>query len=137
MVSMSSFNQVTLLGNLTRGPELRYLPGGDTAVVEVPIAVNERYRKDGELVESVSFIDVTFFGRTAEVVNEYLTKGSPVLVSGKLKQDRWEKDGEKRSKLKVVCQQMQLVGAKRTADQQETADTDSEPVGVGTDEDQF
>lgn len=110
---MASFNRVILLGNLTRDPELRYIPSG-TAVVEVGVAINERHKNAaGELVEDVNFIDLVFWSRTAEVVNEYCKKGSPILVEGRLKQDVWDaEDGTKRSKIKVVCEKMQLLGTK-------------------------
>ncbi|QEG35911.1 single-stranded DNA-binding protein [Bythopirellula goksoeyrii] len=130
---MSSFNQVVLMGNLVRSPELRYLPGGEKAVCEVPIAVNERFKRGDEMVESVSFIDVTFWGRTAEIVNEYLVKGSPILIQGRLKQDTWEKDGEKRSKLKVVCEQMKMIGGKKSDDQSATEES-QELVAAATDD---
>ena len=109
---MPSFNRVILIGNLTRDPELRYIPSG-TAVTEIGLAVNERRKgPNGERIDEVHFIDVTLWGRTAEIVSEYLGKGSPVLVEGKLKQDRWEKDGQKHSKLKVVGDRIEFIGAK-------------------------
>jgi single-strand DNA-binding protein len=109
---MPSFNRVILIGNLTRDPELRYIPSG-TAVTEIGLAVNERRKgPNGEKIDEVNFIDVTLWGRTAEIVSEYLGKGSPVLVEGKLKQDRWEKDGQKHSKLKVVGDRIEFIGGK-------------------------
>jgi single-strand DNA-binding protein len=110
---MASFNRVILMGNLTRNPELRYI-GSGTAVVEVGLAVNDRRKNaNGEWVEETVFVEVTFWGRTAEVVNEYLSKGSPVFIEGRLKFDSWEgQDGQKRSKLRVVCERMQMVGGK-------------------------
>jgi single-strand DNA-binding protein len=108
----ASFNRVVLLGNLTRDPELRYIPSG-TAVSEIGLAVNDRVKRDGQWVDEATFVDVTLWGRTAEVANEYLSKGSSVLIEGRLKLDQWEnKEGEKRSKLKVVCERMQMVGSK-------------------------
>jgi single-strand DNA-binding protein len=108
---MASFNRVILLGNLTRDVELKHLPSG-MSVAEIGLAVNDR-RKDqsGNWVEETTFVDVTLWGRTAEVAAEYLSKGSPILVEGRLKLDQWEKDGQKRSKLRVVCERMQMVGA--------------------------
>jgi single-strand DNA-binding protein len=106
---MASYNRVILVGNLTRDIELRYTPGG-TAVADIALAVNERRKaSSGEWVEEVNFVDVTMWGRTAEVASEYLGKGSPILVEGRLKQDRWESEGKKRSKLKVVCERMQML----------------------------
>ena len=110
---MASFNRVILLGNLTRDPELRYVPSG-TAVTDIGLAVNDRRKSaDGQLVEDTTFVDVTLWGRTAEVAGEYLSKGSPVLIEGRLKLDQWEQDGQKRSKLKVVGLRMQMLGSPR------------------------
>jgi single-strand DNA-binding protein len=109
---MASFNRVILMGNLTRDVEVRYTPGG-TAVSEIGLAVNDR-RKDakGEWIDETTFVDVTLWGRTAEIAGEYLTKGAPLLVEGRLKLDSWEKDGQKRSKLRVVCENMRMLGGK-------------------------
>lgn len=107
---MASYNRVILLGNLVRDIELRYT-NSRLAICENAIAVNERRKNAaGEWVDETSYVDVTFFGRTAEVVAEYLSKGSPIFVEGRLKQDRWEKDGQKRSKLYVIVDRMQLIG---------------------------
>ena len=109
---MASFNRVILVGNLTRDPELRYIPSG-TAVTDVGLAVNDRRKTaNGEWVEETTFVDVTLWGRTAEVASEYLTKGAPVLIEGRLKLDSWEKEGKKFSKLRVVGERMQMLGAK-------------------------
>ena len=109
---MASFNRVVLLGNLTRDIEVRYLQSG-MAVTDVGLAVNDRRKNQaGEWIEETTFVDVTLWGRTAEVAGEYLTKGSPILVEGRLKLDSWETDGQKRSKLKVVGERMQMVGGK-------------------------
>lgn len=109
---MASFNRVILIGNITRDVELRYTPGG-LPVTEVGLAVNDRRKTaSGEWIDETTFVDVTFFGRTAEVASEYLSKGSPVFIEGRLKLDTWEKDGEKKSKLRVICDRMQLIGAK-------------------------
>jgi len=108
---MASYNRVVLMGNLTRDPELRYIPSG-TAVTDVGLAVNDRRKNaQGEWVEEATFIDVTLWGRTAEVASEYLGKGSQVLIEGRLKLDTWETpEGQKRSKLKVVGERMQMLG---------------------------
>ena len=109
---MASFNRVILLGNLTRDPELKYIPSG-MAVTEIGLAVNDRRKSaSGEWIDETTFVDVTLWGRTAEVASEYLSKGSPVLIEGRLKLDTWEKDGKKNSKLRVVGEKMQMVGAK-------------------------
>jgi single-strand DNA-binding protein len=101
---------VILVGNLTRDPELRYIPSG-TAVSEIGLAVNDRVKKDGQWVEETTFVDVTLWARTAEIANEYLNKGSSVLIEGRLRLDSWEtNDGQKRSKLRVVADRMQMLG---------------------------
>ncbi len=107
---MASFNRVILLGNLTRDPELRYIPSG-TAVAEIGLAINDRRKSaSGEWVEETTFVEVTLWARTAEVASEYLTKGSSVLIEGRLKLDSWEsQDGQKRSKLRVVAERMQML----------------------------
>ncbi len=105
---MASYNRVILVGNLTRDPELRYIPSG-TAVSEIGLAVNDRVKKGDQWVDETTFVDVTLWARTAEVANEYLSKGSSVLIEGRLKLDTWEKDGQKRSKLRVVADKMQML----------------------------
>ena len=107
---MASYNRVILMGNLTRDIELRYTPGG-TAVTDAGLAVNNKRKdQDGQWVDDVCYVDVTLWGRTAEVASEYLSKGSPVFIEGHLKFDSWETDGQKKSKLRVVCDRMQLIG---------------------------
>jgi single-strand DNA-binding protein len=108
---MASYNRVVLVGNLTRDPELRFLPSG-MAVSDIGLAVNDRFKRNDQWVEEPVFVDVTLWGRTAEVANEYLSKGSSVLIEGRLKLDRWEKDGQKHSKLKVTGEKMQMLGAR-------------------------
>ena len=111
---MASFNRVILLGNLTRDPELRYIPSG-AAVTQIGLAINNRRKTaNGEWVEEPVFIDVTLWERQAEVAAEYLRKGSPVLIEGRLKMDQWQDKttGDKRSKIVVVGERMQLLGAK-------------------------
>jgi single-strand DNA-binding protein len=112
---MASFNKVILLGNLTRDPEVRYTPKG-TAVTDLGLAVNRTYTADnGEKREEVTFVDVTFWGRTAEVAGEYLKKGRPVFIEGRLQLDSWDdkQSGQKRTKLKVIGENMQMLGAPR------------------------
>jgi single-strand DNA-binding protein len=110
--TMASYNRVILVGNLTRDPELRYIPSG-TAVTEVGLAVNDRRKNSaGEWVDETTFVDVTLWGRTAEIASEYLNKGSSVLIEGRLKLDTWEKDGKKNSKLRVIGERMQMLGGR-------------------------
>jgi len=111
---MASFNKVILLGNLTRDPEVRYTPKG-TAVTELGMAVNRVYTaENGEKREETTFVDVTLWGRTAEIAGEYLKKGRPVLIEGRLQLDTWDdkQSGQKRSKLKVVADGLQLLGSR-------------------------
>lgn len=113
---MASFNRVILVGNITRDVELKYTQSA-LAVTELGLAVNDRRKNaSGEWVEETTFVDVTLWGRTAEVAGEFLSKGSPVLVEGRLKLDTWEKDGQKRSKLRVVGERIQLLGGRGNAD---------------------
>lgn len=111
---MANLNKVLLMGNLTRDPEVRYTPKG-TAVAELGIAVNRIYSgENGEKREEVTFVDVTVWGRTAENVGEYLKKGRPVFVEGRLQLDSWEdkQSGQKRNKLKVVADNVQFLGSR-------------------------
>lgn len=111
---MANLNKVLLMGNLTRDPEVRYTPKG-TAVAELGIAVNRVYSgENGEKREEVTFVDVTVWGRTAENVGEYLKKGRPVFIEGRLQLDSWEdkQSGQKRNKLKVVADNVQFLGSR-------------------------
>jgi len=129
---MASFNRVILVGNLTRDIELKYTQS-NLAVTEVGLAVNDRRKsQSGEWVEETTFVDVTLWGRTAEIASEYLGKGSPVLVEGRLKLDTWEKDGQKRSKLRVVGERMQMLGGRSGGNQSRSFDEsqDHQPAGA-------
>ena len=110
---MASLNKVLLIGNLTRDPELRYIPSG-TAVAEFGLAINREYLdKAGEKKEDVCFVDLVVWGRQAETCNQYLAKGRMVFIEGRLQFDQWEsKEGEKRSKLRVVADRVQFLGGK-------------------------
>ncbi|MBI5419251.1 MAG: single-stranded DNA-binding protein [Deltaproteobacteria bacterium] len=107
---MVTFNRVILAGNLVRDPEIRYLPSG-LSVTSFGIAVNSRYKQNNELKEDVSFFDIVVFGKLGENCAEYLSKGRPVLVEGRLRQRRWESEGVKRSKIEVVADGVQFLGA--------------------------
>ena len=111
---MASFNRVVLVGNLTRDVDLRNTPSG-TAVTDVGLAVNDRVKRNNEWVDETTFVDVTLWGRQAEIAAEYLSKGSPVLFEGRLKLDSWEQEGQKRSKLRVVAEKMQMFGSRNAA----------------------
>ena len=111
---MANLNRVLLIGNLTRDPEVRYTPKG-TAVADIGIAVNRVYSgEDGEKKEEVTFVDVTLWGRQAEVAQEYLKKGRQVFVEGRLQLDTWDdkQTGQKRSRLRVVAENMQMLGSR-------------------------
>ena len=111
---MASFNKVILLGNLTRDPEVRYTPRG-SAVCDLGIAVNRQYTLDsGEKREEVTFVDVVLWARLAEIAGEYLKKGRPVFIEGRLQLDTWDdkQSGQKRSKLRVIGETMQLLGGR-------------------------
>ena len=110
----ASYNKVFLLGNLTRDPEVRYTPKG-SAVADLGIAVNRQYTLDnGEKREEVTFVDVTFWGRTAEIAGEYLKKGRSIFIEGRLQLDTWDdkQSGQKRTKLKVIGEMMQMLGGR-------------------------
>lgn len=111
---MANFNKVMLMGNLTRDPEIRYTPKG-TAVCEIGLAINRYFSgENGDKREETTFVDVTLWGRTAEIAQEYLKKGRPVFIEGRLQLDSWEDktSGQKRSKLRVVGEGMQLLGSR-------------------------
>ncbi len=137
---MASLNQLTMLGNLTRDPETKYLASG-TCVAEFGIAVNERVKKGNDWVDEPCFIDVTLFGKQAEVAGEYLSKGASVLITGRLKYEQWEKEGVKRSKHKFVGDRMQMVGGKRGEHDQTRDESPSEyqqaPAKVEAEADPF
>jgi single-strand DNA-binding protein len=112
---MASFNKVLLIGNLTKDPEVRTIPSGIN-VADLRLAVNETYTdKSGQKVEKACFVDVVFWDKQADICKNYLTKGSPLLVEGRLQMDEWtSKEGEKRSKLRVRGERLQLLGSRRT-----------------------
>ena len=108
---MSSYNKVFLMGNLTRDPQLTYLPS-QTPVAEFGMAVNDRRKQqDGSYADKVNFIDLTMFGKRAEVLQKYAKKGDPLFIEGKLDYQSWEKDGQKRSKLKVIVQNFEFLSS--------------------------
>jgi single-strand DNA-binding protein len=128
---MANYNRTIIMGNLTRDPELTYTPSGQP-VCKFGMAVNERWTgKDGQKVEKVHFFDITAWAKTAELVSQYLKKGSSALVEGKLAQDRWEDQNtqQKRSKVYIVAERVQFVGGKPEG-QEAAAPADA---GVGED----
>jgi len=107
---MANFNKVILAGNLTRDPELRYTPKG-TAIAKIGLAINRKWKSEsGEMKEEVTFVDVDAFGKTAETIGQYLKKGRPILIEGRLRYETWEdKSNQKRSKLGVVMESFQFL----------------------------
>jgi len=111
---MPNLNKVMLIGNVTRDPEVKFTPKG-TAVAEVGLAINRVYTPEGgERREETTFVDITFWGRQAEIVGEYAKKGKPIYVEGRLQLDTWDdkQSGQKRSKLRVVGEALQLLGSR-------------------------
>ncbi|EOA7241281.1 single-stranded DNA-binding protein [Campylobacter coli] len=127
------FNKVVLVGNLTKDIELRYLPSG-TAAARLSLANNRRYKKqDGTQADEVCFIDVNLFNRTAEVANQYLKKGSQVLIEGRLVLESWtDNTGVKRTKHSITAESMQMLGQpQKTQEQDKEAQNASTPLGEG------
>ena len=130
---MPNLNRVLLIGNLTRDPEVRYTPKG-TAVAEMSLAINRYIQTEGgEKKEEVTFVDVTLWARLAEISGEYLKKGKPVFIEGRLQLDTWDdkQTGQKRSRLRVIAESMQLLGARdngdRSADRRQGAAVGTAP----------
>lgn len=120
---MASFNKVILVGNICCPPELRYIPNG-VAVCTLSLAVNRKYKQGDTWKDEVCFVDITVWGKTGENCNEYLDKGSPVLVEGYLKLDTWEDSGgQKRSKLKVVATNVQFLARKSEGQSKDTGNS--------------
>jgi len=127
---MASFNRVILVGNITRDIELKYTQSS-LAVTELGLAVNDRRKNQaGEWIEETTFVDVTLWGRTAEIAGEYLGKGSSVLIEGRLKLDTWEKEGQKRSKLRVVGERMQMLGNRSGGDNRPSNDQNAQSAVI-------
>lgn len=110
---MATYNKVLIMGNLTRDPELKQTPSNQS-VAQIGIAMNRKFKdREGTMREETTFVDCEAWGRTAEVMAQYLTKGKPVFVEGRLKLDQWQdKDGNNRSKLKVVIESFQFIDSK-------------------------
>lgn len=128
---MGFLNKVMLLGNVTRNPEVRFIPGRDLPVAKFGLAVTTRLSKDKE---TTCFIDIVTFGKTAEMCGEYITKGMPLLIEGRLQYSTWEADGQKRSKHEVVAENIQFVSRKDKSDS-DSGNAFDEPVSGSMDED--
>jgi len=121
---MASVNKCTFIGNLTRDPEVKYMTSGD-AVANVSIACNESWKdKSGEKQESVEFVNLVFYRKLAEIVGEYIKKGAPIYVEGKMKTRSWEdkESGQKRYATEIIVNEMQMLGGKRDNEQQDGSD---------------
>jgi len=111
-VTMSNFNQVILMGNFTRDPQLSYTQN-QTPVVECGVAVNRKWTKqDGSQGEEVAFVECQCYGKRAEVIVKHFTRGSPIFVQGRLKQERWEKDGTTHSRIRIMVESFEFIGKK-------------------------
>ena len=131
------FNKVILVGNLTRDPELRYTPQG-TTVCNFGLAVNRRYKQGEETKEEVTFINIVVFGKQADTSGQYLSKGSPVLIEGRLRENRWEtEEGQKRSRHEVIAENVRFLPRKQTADTGYTPGGDFSPPDETTDLEPF
>ena len=110
---MPNLNKVMLMGNITRDPELRYTPKG-MAVTDIGLAVNRKYKVENEMREEVTFVDITFWGKQAEVICQWMKKGKPLYVEGRLQLDSWDdkQTGKKMSRIKVVGEDFQFIGGK-------------------------
>ncbi|NQT93209.1 MAG: single-stranded DNA-binding protein [Lentisphaerae bacterium] len=121
-------NKVFLVGNLTADPEIRYTPSG-TAVSDLRLAVNNKFKAaSGEAKEDVCYIDIVVWDRQAETCAQYLGKGSPILVEGRLKLDTWEKDGQKQSRHRVVANRVQFLGSPKNASFSDTPADEPRPA---------
>jgi single-strand DNA-binding protein len=109
---MEDINNLTIIGNLVKDAELKYTNSG-TAITALTIAVNRSVKKGDQWTEEASFFDVSLWGKRGESLNQYLQKGTKIAVSGSLKQDRWEKDGQKRSRVVIMAENIQLLGGKK------------------------
>lgn len=130
-VPMSTFNKVIIMGNLTRDLEVRVTPSGAT-VAETCLAMNRKSKVGGEMKDETTFIDVTFWNKSAEIAERFLSKGKPALVEGRLQQDTWQdkETGQNRSKIKVVADRLTLVGGK-------DGDGERAPAGAGAESEAF
>src|ERR1700689_1217842 len=128
-----SLNSVNIMGNLTRDPEMKYIPSGK-AVCSLSIANNRVYTKNGEKVTEVSYFDVEVWGLAAENCSKYLTKGRGIIVEGRLRQDRWERHGQARSRVRITANAVHFLAKKQTntVDPDPSTSTGNRPVEAQT-----
>lgn len=137
---MQGLNSVTFMGNLTKDPVVRFTPGG-TAVTNLSIASNKTYKdKNGNKQEKVTYVDVTFWGKTGEVIAQYHVKGDPILVMGEIENQSWEKDGQKHYKNVIRGNEFRFLPKQRQSNnevayEEESHNTDSEPTDADLDND--
>jgi single-strand DNA-binding protein len=130
---MANYNKSILIGNLCKNPELRYTPQG-TAVVNITLAINRKYKSGEEMKEDVAFVSVVAWGKTAEIINQYCSKGSPLMVEGRIQTRSWEKDGQKQYKTEVVAENIQLLGTKKEEQPDKAIDQTSEQTWLSEQE---
>ena len=130
------YNKIILIGNLTKDPELRYTPQG-TPVASFRLAVNYRYKQSDDMKQETMFIDNVVFGKQAESCSKYLSKGSPVLVEGRLQERRWETNGQQKSKFEVVAQSVRFLSRRSSAQDSSFGDSDALPPEETTDLEPF
>jgi single-strand DNA-binding protein len=130
---MANYNKSILIGNLCKDPELRYTPQG-TAVVNITLAINRKYKSGEETKEDVAFVSVVAWGKTAEIINQYCSKGSPLMVEGRIQTRSWEKDGQKQYKTEVVAENIQLLGTKKEEQPNKAIDQTSEQTWLSEQE---
>lgn len=124
---MAGYNKILMMGNLTDEPDLKYTPGG-TGIATFTVAVNRKWKgNDGEVKEEVDFIDCKAFGNVAETISNHLGKGEPIFVEGRLTIERWEKEGEKKSRARVVVEKFQFIGSKPKSKGGNPADDENIP----------
>jgi len=130
---MANLNKVMLMGRLTRDPEQRFIPSGQ-AVVGLGLAVNRQFTTNGEKREETTFVDIEAWGQQGELIHRYLKKGSPIFIEGRLRLDSWEtKEGEKRSKLKIVLERFQFLGSASGGGGRGERDESLDPADFGID----
>jgi single-strand DNA-binding protein len=125
---MAGLNKVILLGNVTKNPEVRYIPGSGTPVARFGLAVNRKYKSGDSVKDEACFIDIVAFSRLAEFAGEYIVKGMPILIEGRLSFRTWEQDGVKRSKHEIVVENIQLVQRKESSVVNDEINTVSEDI---------
>jgi single-strand DNA-binding protein len=122
------FNKVIVMGNITKNPEVRYIPGSGTPVARFGLAVNRKYKSGDSVKDEACFIDIVAFSRLAEFAGKYIAKGMPILVEGRLSFRTWEQDGVKRSKHEIVAENIQLVQRKESSVVNDEINTVSEDI---------